>query len=274
MRLPERFGTLDEFMEALEECICSYSYICSMHASDVAVDADKFESQIPTEWQGTIENIDETKIGNQVVDYILDGTVALNWTESLIEYLHNMKSLSLPRDVKGTEFHPHTSEFPTNDMNDCRITAMNVKKRKEVTRLSTVVVDLAKSMDIDVVIDIGSGNGYLTNTLSSDFPVIAIEKSNDRITASEMKRRHFSDANFGTLYMNTFLTPENALSVLTSSELSCLNVQKPVPEWRYLLVGLHACGDLSFSTIPTLFDQCEAIKATVTVGCCYQRRRA
>jgi hypothetical protein len=47
--------------------------------------------------------------------------------------------------------------------------------------------------------------------------------------------------------------------------------EKPRDQWRILITGLHACGDLSSLTIPAIFETNPQFISAIYIGCCYQR---
>uniref|UniRef100_H2ZEG7 Methyltransferase domain-containing protein n=1 Tax=Ciona savignyi TaxID=51511 RepID=H2ZEG7_CIOSA len=51
---------------------------------------------------------------------------------------------------------------------------------------------------------------------------------------------------------------------------SAIFKENPVKNERFLLTGLHACGDLS-ATMVKLFAECHEVTAVVSVACCYMK---
>ncbi|CAO3612872.1 unnamed protein product [Cunninghamella blakesleeana] len=164
---------------------------------------------------------------------------------------------------------------------------MTEKKIHEVERMSALMMSIGKNENINSVIDLGAGQGYLSRTMAYqyDFQVIAVDESEvqtcgakrfDDITIKGYKHKepllhHIKDR----------FTNENATDILsslkrtkpppssTSTSTSVLvDEKKENHKDAWLICGLHACGDLS-PIILRLFIQQPDIQALVNVGCCY-----
>ena len=64
------------------------------------------------------------------------------------------------------------------------------------------------------------------------------------------------------LQVDPSISPEDLLGYVTNGHT--------YPTEKYLLVGLHTCGDLA-PTILRLFSQSQCIVGVVSVGCCYMK---
>ena len=64
------------------------------------------------------------------------------------------------------------------------------------------------------------------------------------------------------LQIDPNISPEELLGHVTSDQ--------PEPTRKYLLVGLHTCGDLA-PTILRLFAKSDSVVGVVSVGCCYMK---
>ncbi|XP_021342817.1 methyltransferase-like protein 25 isoform X2 [Mizuhopecten yessoensis] len=106
------------------------------------------------------------------------GEIRDKWPDSLKNFIRTALTLSLPRSPrKGT-----TSVTIDHEMQR----GMTPKKQHEVTLMSSVVHDVARRADCDVILDIGSGLGYLGQILQKQFGY--------RIIGFESKQCHTSGA--------------------------------------------------------------------------------
>ncbi|KAI8917406.1 methyltransferase domain-containing protein, partial [Entophlyctis helioformis] len=185
---------------------------------------------------------------------------------------------------------------------------MSRKKLQEVERLAAVVLALAREQRVDVIVDVGAGTGYLSHVLSESFPVLAIDSDDARTCASQARgatgharssqavqdeqaqtqrrkqRKPASNAQSdGATEMHgpqrcpvEYLTRRLDATALTDAIRArathadiVANGSVPRGEKRFMLVGLHACGDLSAQVIPDTFMQSPFVVGMVSVGCCY-----
>ena len=56
----------------------------------------------------------------------------------------------------------------------------------------------------------------------------------------------------------------------TEAFLSKLNFDRPLTDRRFVLTGLHTCGDLAPSML-RLFSESERVVGLASVGCCYMK---
>lgn len=142
------------------------------------------------------------------------------------------------------------------------------KKIHEVERMTPVIKKIAKDHQVESIVDLGAGQGYLSRSIAfqSNLKVLAVDSSeiqtcgakkfDDRaikfLEKDDLKLHHVTD----------FITPENASSILSKWG----NHNSTQEKW--LLCGLHTCGDLS-SMMMRLFSSSPEITCLVNVGCCY-----
>ncbi|KAI9303097.1 methyltransferase domain-containing protein [Cunninghamella echinulata] len=157
--------------------------------------------------------------------------------------------------------------------------------------MGALILNIGKDEDINSVIDLGAGQGYLSRTMAYqyDFQVIAVDESEVQTCGA---KRFDNIAVKGYKHKETLLhhvkdrfTNENAAMILSSLQQKqhsfCSVPSNPIPNEEnkedekeneknqpWLICGLHACGDLS-SIMLRLFIQQPDIQAIVNVGCCY-----
>ncbi|CAA0838533.1 S-adenosyl-L-methionine-dependent methyltransferases superfamily protein [Striga hermonthica] len=121
---------------------------------------------------------------------IPSGVVQGNWPASLKEYVLKSRSLSLPRDQADLqEAFPGLRAAPLNSV---LAQGMNQKKKHETEALAAVIGSIARRVGADTIVDVGSGQGYLSQVLSFEYElsVIAIDASSHHgsITDGRAKR--------------------------------------------------------------------------------------
>lgn len=145
---------------------------------------------------------------------------------------------------------------------------MKQKKKYEVQLLGDSIIKEAKNKNINTIIDIGCGKGYLTNyiSLNSNIRIIGIEGNEDntnkmmlRINKIEQKSKdNINKAEAYTAFLTTDTTPEEFKNI-------CKINNEDV-----ILTGLHPCGDLT-PTLMRLFKNLDQIKSLIFIGCCYNK---
>lgn len=134
--------------------------------------------------------------------------------------------------------------------------------------MTPVIQKIAQDNQVHSIVDLGAGQGYLSRSLAfkSNLKVLAVDSSEIQTCGAkkfDQKAIKFLDKDVLKLHHVTdFITPENASSIL--SKWSDSNVQ----DEKWLLTGLHTCGDLA-SMMLRLFTSSPEITCFVNVGCCY-----
>ena len=139
---------------------------------------------------------------------------------------------------------------------------MKQKKKYEIKLLGNVIINEAKTKDINTIIDIGCGKGYLTNyiSLNSNLRVIGIEGDENftnkmMLRINKIEQVYLSNQNIilnkaegYTSFLTYKTTPEEfkSLSKIKSDE-------------NIILTGLHPCGDLT-PTLMRFFKNMPQIK--------------
>jgi hypothetical protein len=134
--------------------------------------------------------------------------------------------------------------------------------------MTPVIQKIAQDNQVHSIVDLGAGQGYLSRSLAfkSNLKILAVDSSEIQTCGAkkfDQKAIKFLDKDVLKLHHVTdFITPENASSIL--SKWSDSNAQ----EEKWLLTGLHTCGDLA-SMMLRLFTSSPEITCFVNVGCCY-----
>ena len=150
---------------------------------------------------------------------------------------------------------------------------MKQKKKYEVKLLGNAIIAESKNKNINTIIDIGCGKGYLTNYISmnSNLRVIGIE--GDENYTNKMMLRINKIEQINTKKENTFINKaEGYTSFLTykTTPEEFKSLAKIDSNESIILTGLHPCGDLT-PTLMRFFKNMPQIKSLIFVGCCYNK---
>jgi SAM-dependent methyltransferase len=176
--------------------------------------------------------------------------------EGLSQWLKRIRSLSLDRGQL-------VMSNPEVEVPDIMASRMVTKKLAEVRAGARFISQICKTNGITHVVDIGSGQGYLSLTLAaSGLRVLAIDGSAKQIAGSQAAARQAG------------LTEGNQITHLTRFVTGADAIGAEIETWvageKCLLTGLHACGSLSEHMIRlATSSQVPCISHLAVVGCCY-----
>ena len=181
---------------------------------------------------------------------------------------------------------------------------MSPKKQHEVSRMCDMVRESGERFpDLHQVVDFGSGKGYLPEYLaltSPDLTVVGLDREEVNTRGGE-QRNCLMNRMWGGLFrkhnpgreppekLNHYhpitmeltsqhVSPDFVQLVAEEASKGCVSVSEGCisGEKETMLLGLHACGDLTSLLLHT-FLTCPALRSIVSVGCCYhiitQRQR-
>ncbi|GKT51441.1 protein RRNAD1 [Colletotrichum spaethianum] len=206
--------------------------------------------------QDLIDSIEEpTNISSTTGDSEDDRKIQYlrNRPESLTKWLETLQALSLPRVQRLGQ---------TIILPDVLADRMKTKKIAEVSTATAYIQNVCQANNITHVIDMGSGQGYLSVALAFLYPnlrVLAIDGSESQIAASKACAASLGIPECRIQHMQRYIdgtAPLAAEMAAWAGGNECM------------LVGLHACGSLSehmlryFTTVPF-------ITRLGAVGCCY-----
>ena len=182
---------------------------------------------------------------------------------------------------KNVRPSPNNKDTSTN-MN----TFLSVKKNHEIQVFSSSIEEMVNSTGCPYVVDIGSGKGYLGQRLTEDRGclVLGIEGSTSCSESAHNRQKQINKLNNGLSksdrsekrpLMKTITQEIGDATVEDSSSfvhIIKMNLDAEDVNWNCtnnsLLVGLHACGDLTAHTLK-LFTKETYFRGIQIVGCCY-----
>ncbi|CEP18406.1 hypothetical protein [Parasitella parasitica] len=267
LRLPENYSHLTpvEYMDTLINYIERYRQWITLHIVDfLTFDQWNILNQ---EWREALlppnESISHEEWINSIINITSGSDVNEHWPESLRNFIRGAKEIALPR------INPAGSEQVKSKIEKRILQGMVDKKIHEVERMTPVIQKIAKDHQVHSIVDLGAGQGYLSRSIAfkSNLKVLAVDSSEIQTCGAKKLDKNavkFLDKEevLKLHHVTDFITPENASSILT--KWSDNNAQ----DEKWLLTGLHTCGDLA-SMMLRLFTSSSEITCFVNVGCCY-----
>jgi hypothetical protein len=218
---------------------------------------------LPVEWTSWWDSLPDHRLAQQdLIDSIEEhesNNLADNESylegrpEALSHWLRQVRSLALPRKQRSGR------EVLLPDVLKAR---MNTKKISEISVAVAHVEDVCKARGITHIIDMGSGQGYLSVSLAHLFPdlrILAVDGSEKQVEGSRA-------------FAQTLDIPEGRLRHLVRWIDGTASLASELRQWakgeKCMLVGLHACGQLSEHMI-RYFGELPFISSLAVVGCCF-----
>ncbi|GAA5815948.1 hypothetical protein MFLAVUS_009467 [Mucor flavus] len=253
--------TPEQYLEKLMNFYKEYHWLIHVLAFNV-ITLEEWQ-KFPEEWRvALMKHMEEA--GDNWAMSILDLTSPDSdysiWPESLRNYLETARDLALPRDVdKGTK----------QSISKNILCGMSDKKIHEVELMSYLIKTVCDERGINSVIDLGSGQGYLSRALAFDYglEVLAVDMCQIQTTGAlkydKKAMKNLKEDELPNLkHVTEKITPENISQVIARWSPDSEEDKK------WLVTGLHTCGDLS-PMIFNLFAESKEVSCVVNVGCCY-----
>ncbi|KAJ3070280.1 hypothetical protein HDU98_006696 [Podochytrium sp. JEL0797] len=279
---PHSDETIYSYVSELTQFLATHHWLASIHAYDISTH-DFFQQTFPADWRTLADP--ETFDVDHFVELVKEGVVRDEWPDSFKTFVARCAELKLPRDVDLREFGEcmEGCEVPVT-LADTKAARMSQKKLYEVERFSNLILDrIAKSpfKDSATVIDVGAGQGYLTHRLATQHPCVAVDFDSIQTVGSkargvDLSRGRFRDARKEAKWKGkppvrkeiVYKTARICQDTLTEL-VRDLETDGECTGKDLVLVGLHACGDLSATAMLNTFRDCEAVKMVAVVPCCF-----
>lgn len=224
--------------------------------------------------------------------------IPLNWCEVLTA-LSDENLCQLPFDFRQNDWPPSLESFviqcqllanfrfPPKTVHDIDINLRKSnymplkvasKKQFEIEIMSDLIGKICQEHNCHLVLDIGSGLGYLDQLLHHRFNLRCIGIDSRPKHTNAANDRIKNDSCMNSMYHTTFEVThsekciEELKSILnkkTDWSCGCDSADKLSSD-SLVMVGLHSCGNLT-QNMMKLFCQMDEIKAFVCVGCCYNK---
>uniref|UniRef100_A0A0K8WHJ7 Uncharacterized protein C12orf26 n=1 Tax=Bactrocera latifrons TaxID=174628 RepID=A0A0K8WHJ7_BACLA len=260
MALPEGFHSSLDYFRATVAFLCDHSWIY-ITPNTRFIKAGLLE-KIPSDYINYFLQLRSSKLNifpflHEYESFNLGiDSIALQTFRSVLRGL-------IPKEVHDTKDISNKLEgFPK-----CRLRKMSVKKQHEIIQLTKAIQTHCN--DVHLLIDFGAGLGYLSEALCSinkTWRILGIEADMCRVMSARKRlRQHIPEMSERVTYVEQFIEPTagNAIKYhILRSGLTGLN--------KWAIIGLHACADLSVTSIKLFFEMTE-VKHLVIMPCCYHK---
>ncbi|KAG8193299.1 hypothetical protein JTE90_003786 [Oedothorax gibbosus] len=257
-----------KYLEQVTDILAQYSWIYETRNTDIIL--HNVLEKIPLKWYEELNSLSTTELHQVLFNFIKE-----KWPSSLKLFIEQCQYLGQFR------FPPHNFKELTETTNEPKYVASKVstKKQYEINVMSGFVNEICQDSNCSVVLDIGSGLGYLDQILHHQYKLkcIGLDSSSQyTLTARErLKKDPCSNSmKHQTLEINsTKECIEDLKNVLEESNFDCnCNVKEKLNQENdsKIMVGLHSCGNLT-QDMMKLFCKMEEITAFICVGCCYNK---
>jgi len=232
--------------------------------------SDRLHSFLPPDWLPALADVPLEQLRG-----VPSGAASPSWPPSLQAFLQRCAALSLPREAA-------TQDLPARLCRCCRPlenaldSGTPAKKRHEVAALAQLVAREARAMGVHTIVDVGGGRGHLAVALAHRYglrvllldacPPLAAAATERAAKLASLRRScpacaHLAVGSVEALACRLDWGAEGAspLAALLDERLGSV---------RVLLVGLHACGDLTPGLLRAFLTY-DAAVAVVALGCCY-----
>lgn len=150
-------------------------------------------------------------------------------------------------------------------------TGISPKKRHEIEQLSRQIHNTCGGTDVEVLVDVGAGLGYLSQSLHQQFnyKILGLEADEQRVRAAQSRQqKHFPESREFVKFTEHFIDS-------CSAEFIADSIRTHFPghsNRRLAIIGLHACADLTIAAI-RLFLTMDSVKTVLIMPCCYHKMK-
>ncbi|CAG2247834.1 unnamed protein product [Mytilus edulis] len=165
---------MEQQLKQMVDFLHEFDWIYNFKLTDFFI--DEVWENIPGEWAECLLSLPYEHLNQLPFGFMLD-----TWPVSFREFLQKAISLSSSRNCKTLET---AVEIEPNIRR-----GMNPKKQHEVSKMAALVHDLVKDTGSDVIVDVGSGLGYLGQTLNKTYghTVVGIEGKQSHTTGADKR---------------------------------------------------------------------------------------
>eukprot|EP01063_Lacrimia_lanifica_P007800 TRINITY_DN1500_c0_g1_i1.p2 TRINITY_DN1500_c0_g1~~TRINITY_DN1500_c0_g1_i1.p2 ORF type:complete len:487 (+),score=157.57 TRINITY_DN1500_c0_g1_i1:1422-2882(+) len=250
-----------EYLRELAAALQEYQWLYEHRF--VTFFTDGCYAAVPAQWQAAFRTASAAELRGMVF-----GAVREDWPPSLRAFVATCQRLGLRKHRAA----------PTDGAKPCSgVLSRNLcaKKVHEVERLAGAIEHVARAAPegVEVVVDVGSGGGYLPTMLAHGYgrTVVAVEASQENNAKAKKRNAAIGKAVSGggrVACLPVFLRPGMSAEDLKAVILSECGVA--LPPGASCLTGLHACGDLT-PLLLQLFVGSAVFTSLCVVGCCYYK---
>jgi len=289
---------LSDCLQLLEH----YKWLINSFVLDFFIDSHW--KHLPSSWKDVLTNITPHDLANwldhkEIPKYkepwplsllALKQTIKhLSLDRRPVENLNSVKTfLKIPENTNSWEFESELlSESGGQHASLKHVFRKHVKPKKqyEMCRLSKLTSTISNTVNIDKVLDIGSGVGHLSRYLCYNNKLqVACVDGDDKLTHSakkfdeqleftvdKMLKRGDTTLQLprAPVHVTCHIAPDMNLDKFHQLLANKFSIRNP-DELKYGILGLHTCGDLGPVLIKMFTQDTDAVMLN-SVGCCYMK---
>ncbi|KAJ8707287.1 hypothetical protein PYW08_011421 [Mythimna loreyi] len=241
MSLPQYFENPEEYFDESLKFFQEYDYLFSNPNTDLLV-----------------HNIlDRITIKDEDIDvFNKDFDLSSTDDQFLSEFFNKLKKLQVFYDDIGDNSLENNINVPVSP-----------KKKHEILFLAKEVKEACERVGCDVVVDFGSGLGYLDQLLfeTTNYKILGIECNESHYVGAKIRQRKYHSSSTEHVKYIKHTVTENSHENIEEF----LN-DKFKNHREFCITGLHACADLTIDAI-NLFLKMSHAKTMVIMPCCYHK---
>ncbi|GAB0096910.1 protein RRNAD1-like isoform X1 [Sergentomyia squamirostris] len=212
--------------------------------------------QFPPGWIGSLRSLNQEELNN-----IPFGRIPQSLDEDLKEFLRTILRLKVDIPIV---------QIKEDDKDRRSIKGISPKKMKEISSLSFQIHQICQKENIHNLVDLGSGLGYLCQMLFErhKYKILGVECDEERVKSARLRQeKYFPSSRDCVKFVSHFVT-EDSWEFLSQELKKAFEIH---PDNTSLaLVGLHACGDLTVTSV-RIFQSTENIRVLAVMPCCYHK---
>lgn len=225
--------------------------------TECVVDFHVNEIKLPSEFLEL-----STKSHQELIDLTQCNAFNYRLNSTLKEFVNDCHRFKLSRRLPKSQ-----KEAPK--LTNALAQGLNPKKQLEVRALAAYIDNLSQSHGINQIVDMGSGQGYLDTSLvfQYGYNVIGIDCNSIQTCGAQKQAKRIETTdhigNGSLVHINRFIEPKETFREITRG----LVISDKIADAKWLICGLHSCGNLSVSCINQFING--DAKVMAVVGCCY-----
>ncbi|BFZ09718.1 hypothetical protein BsWGS_12755 [Bradybaena similaris] len=256
--------------------LAQWDWIHNFQVKDIFV-KEVFET-IPSEWLTHLRKLGTEEINELPFLETSCQHMHPDWPSSLRNFICQAPKLSIERT--------QTQDVTPTVVDASMARGMIPKKLHEVSWMASLINDIVCKTDSNLVVDVGSGLGYLDHVLHQVYghTVIGLETStshtcaaevraaNQGLTCSGLKSMKFDVTDDEDCFQKFKVVMNNLPVSIHCGHSKLQNTRDSSKSFfpKVCLIGLHCCGDLSSSML-SLFHHVDCVRALCCVCCCYHK---
>lgn len=241
MALPGAFENEKDYFEECLQFLDEYQYLFKFSNVDILT-------------QNVLDNIEVSDGNFDILNDDVDITQINN--EFLDRFFTKLKRLQ----VFYEDFEPDGLEI------DLSIPASR-KKKHEIICLAKEIKDICEQIECDVVVDLGSGLGYLDQQIfeTTKYKVLGIDCNANHHVGAKNRQRKYHESSLGQVkHVKHTISNDSHENIQKFLQNKFGDVQ------RFCITGLHACADLTIDALD-IFLKMDKAKALAIMPCCYHK---